>query len=571
MTTTNTHKDTSLKSENLDFEVVRGRKTVIRKEKDICATEGRAQIGSQKSIMPNLDALPLLNRSLVDYSIYHKYVGHAGRKNFMAIQATRGCPYKCFYCDIYKTTVIHYRRSVDNIIEECKMISDLGIRRIEFIDDIFNVNIKHCTDFFEKIIKSKLDFEFMFPTGLKGDLLTKDLIDLMFEGGTRGMNLSLEHPSPRLQKVMRKGLDVDKFRENVEYIASKYPQVVLGLNTMHGFPTETEEEAYETLNFIKEIKWVHFPYMASVRVFPGTEIEHFALESGVPKEVIEATQDMSYEEAAPTIPFTKDFTKAIKTSFLTDYVLNKERLLQVLPYQMEQFTENELDQKYNGYFGSPHILNFNDLLKAAKIDRSELRVKKCLSEEDIKIPDISTKMEKYFPRKKTNKDALKFLLVDLSTYYIRKGENREYNVVEPPLGLMALTTYINKSPIGEKVDIKIIKAFIDFNSNEELVECIKEYAPDLIGCRTMTFYKDFFHDALAHVRASEIKTPIIVGGPYPTASYTEILKDSNIDLIVIAEGEITLQEILEKMLENNNKLPSKEQLASIDGIAFRKH
>ena len=87
----------------------------------------------------------------------------------------------------------------------------------------------------------------------------------------------------------------------------------------------------------------------------------------------------------------------------------------------------------------------------------------------------------------------------------------------------------------------------------------------------MTFYKDFFHDALEHVRASEIKTPIIVGGPYPTASYSEILKDSNIDLIVIAEGEITLQEILEKMLENNNKLPSKEQLANIDGIAFRKH
>ena len=30
----------------------------------------------------------------------------------------------------------------------------------------------------------------MFPTGLKGDLLTRDLIDLMFEGGARGMNLS---------------------------------------------------------------------------------------------------------------------------------------------------------------------------------------------------------------------------------------------------------------------------------------------------------------------------------------------------------------------------------------------
>ena len=161
------------------------------------------------------------------------------------------------------------------------------------------------------------------------------------------------------------------------------------------------------------------------------------------------------------------------------------------------------------------------------------------------------------------------MLVDLSTYYVRKGEDREYNVIEPPLGLMALTTFINNSPIGEKVDIKIIKAFIDFNSNDELVECINNYSPDLIGCRTMTFYKDFFHDALARVRDAGINAPIIVGGPYPTASYSEILKDKNIDLIFIAEGEITFQEILEKMLENNNKLPPKEQLAHIDGIAVR--
>ena len=58
----------------------------------------------------------------------------------------------------------------------------------------------------------------MFPTGLKGDLLTRDLIDLMFEGGARGMNLSLEHPSPRLQAVMRKNLNVPKFKENIDYI-----------------------------------------------------------------------------------------------------------------------------------------------------------------------------------------------------------------------------------------------------------------------------------------------------------------------------------------------------------------
>ena len=108
---------------------------------------------------------------------------------------------------------------------------------------------------------------------------------------------------------------------------------------------------------------------------------------------------MSYEEGSPTIPFSRDFTKAIKTIFLRDYVLNKERLLHVLPYQMKLFTEDELDQRYNAYFPS-RINSFNDLLKVAKIKRNELKIKECLKEENIFVPDITTKLEKYFPKKK---------------------------------------------------------------------------------------------------------------------------------------------------------------------------
>ena len=53
-----------------------------------------------------------------------------------------------------------------------------------------------------------------------------------------------------MQKVMRKNLDIERFRENLEYIAKTYPSAVTTLNTMHGFPTETEEEAKMTLDFI---------------------------------------------------------------------------------------------------------------------------------------------------------------------------------------------------------------------------------------------------------------------------------------------------------------------------------
>ena len=569
MTTPNLHKSSTTKSRSVNCEIVGGRKNVIRKEKEIYKTSSRAQIGHQTSILSSLDSLPTIDRSLIDYTKYHKYVGHAGRKNAMSMQATRGCPYKCFYCDIYKTTINHYRRSVENIMEEVKMIYDMGVRRIEFVYDIFNVNVKHCSKFFNSIIKAGLDIEFMFPNGLKGDLFTKELLDIMIAGGLRGMNLSLEHASPRLQKVMRKNLDVEKFRENIQYVTSKYPFVVVGLYTMHGFPTETKDEAHETLNYIKSIKWVHFPYMFNVRVFPGTEIEHFALEQGISKKIIEESQDMSYAEGSPTIAFTRDFTTMIRARFIKEYVLDKERLLHVLPHQMKMFTENELDQKYNAYFPSK-INTLNDLLNVVGIKRSQLKIQDCLDEKKIEIPNLKTKIEKYFPPITKDKNALKFLLIDLSTYYVKDGDNREYNVIEPPLGLMALISYINKQDFAEKINAKMIKSFIDFNSNDELVNLIKDFNPDVIGIRAMTFYRKFFHDAIVHVRKSGISKPIIVGGPYPTASYTEVLKDKNIDVAVIAEGEITITDILKRTLANNKNFPDKEELKEIPGIAFLK-
>ena len=48
--------------------------------------------------------------------------------------------------------------------------------------------------------------------------------------------------------------------------------------------------------------------------------------------------------------FTQEFTRGIKAVFLKDYVLNKERLLSVLPHQMKSFCADELNQKYNDYF-----------------------------------------------------------------------------------------------------------------------------------------------------------------------------------------------------------------------------
>ncbi|MCP4157319.1 MAG: radical SAM protein, partial [bacterium] len=140
------------------------------------------------------------------------------------------------------------------------------MRRFAFIDDIFNLDIKNSSRFFNLIIQNKLQVQLFFSGGLRGDILTPDYIDLMIKAGTVSIALALETASPRLQKYIGKNLNVEKFRKNATYICEKYPKVILEIHTMHGLPTETPEEANTTQEFIKNLKWVDFPYIHIMKI-----------------------------------------------------------------------------------------------------------------------------------------------------------------------------------------------------------------------------------------------------------------------------------------------------------------
>jgi len=517
-----------------------------------------------RSSVSNLDMLPIPDRSLVDLEKYNLYVGDAVVKNRVTLQATRGCPYKCVYCHkIWPKK--HFVRSAENIFEEVNLYYQMGVRRFGLLDDIFNLNVKNSRRFFELILRNGLDVQFFFPNGMRGDILTKDYIDLMFEAGTTEVALALETGSPRLQKLTGRDLDIEKLRVNLEYIIQRYPHVILGLFTMHGFPTETEEEAMMTLNFIKDLKWLHFPLVNILKIFPDTEMEKMAIENGITRESIIKSANLAYHELPDTLPFEKSFSFKYKTDFLHDYFLSKERLLHVLPYQMKVLTEDEFVQKYNSYLPLT-VKTFDEFLQYVDLADCGLTADGFLSEEEVRVPDLNRKLKAAAPVRKPAEDSLKVLLLDLSQFFENRRET-VYDIIEPPLGLICLLTYLYRE-YGDKVNGKIAKARIDFNSYAELKTLLEEFKPDLIGLRTLTFYKDFFHETAARIRDFGFDGPIIAGGPYATSGYKKIVQDSNIDVVVLGEGEITFAELVGSVMDHNGKLPGKDILKEINGIVF---
>jgi amino acid adenylation domain-containing protein/non-ribosomal peptide synthase protein (TIGR01720 family) len=517
-----------------------------------------------RSCMIDLDQLPIPNRSLVNYQKYNQYIGLTLVKNSISMLGTRGCPYNCAYCSkIWPKK--YFVRSAENLLEEIKLYYNMGVRRFDFVDDIFNLDMKNSQRFFRLIIREGLNLQLFFSAGLRGDLLTEEYIDLMVQAGTVNMALALETASPRLQKLIGKNLNLEKLRKNIEYISRKYPHVILELFTMHGFPTETQEEAMMTLEFIKSIKWLHFPYVHILKIYPNTDMEKLALDNGISARDIASSMELAYHQLPETLPFDKSFTQQYQAEFLNTYFLNKERLLTVLPHQVKSLTEDEILQKYNSYLPI-QVTSLQELLHYVGIESYEPSMFKCLPEEQIFIPHINEKMKQAFPAEPPGKNAFKILLLDLSQHFSSHRESH-YDPVEPPLGLMYILTWLNRE-MGSQVHGRIAKSRIDFDSWHELGTLLEEFKPDLIGIRTLTYYRQFFHKTVSIIRQWGIDVPLIAGGPYASSDYQTLLQDTHVGLAVLGEGEVTFTQLVKKIIENNRRLPNQDVLKTIEGLAF---
>ncbi|NIM11556.1 MAG: amino acid adenylation domain-containing protein [Candidatus Aminicenantes bacterium] len=516
----------------------------------------------------DFDRMPHPDRGLIDCEKYSHYIGHAMVRHAISIQGTRGCPYLCAYCHrtMEKKNI---PRSAENIFEEVNYYYHRGVRRFAFVDEIFNLDAENSSRFFQLILKHRLKVQLFFPNGMRADRLTKEYIDLMVEAGTVNVGLALETASPRLQKLIKKNLDIDKLRENAEYFCSRYPGVIVELFTMHGFPSETEEEAMSTLDFIKSLKWIHFPYVFLLKIHPSTDMMKLALESGISPGAIERSMTSAFHEIPETLPYPKSFTRQYVARFMNEYFLSKERLLHVLPLQMKIASEEELVGKYDSYLPAD-IKTFDDIIANAGITREELGNAALLRDDSLFIPDYEALRKSRCIIPAPRKNALRVLLLDLSVLFSSEKQEILHGEITEPLGLMYLLTFLNQV-FADRIAGKMYKAKIDFDNYEELKSLVCDFKPHLIGIRTLSYFKDFFHKTVTMIKEWGVNAAIIAGGPYGTSDYRLVLQDPNVDLTVLKEGELTLAELVEQMMAHGNKLPPEEVLETIKGIAFIPH
>ncbi|MBU1880630.1 B12-binding domain-containing radical SAM protein, partial [bacterium] len=243
-------------------------------------------INPPSGFMDNLDDIPEPAWDLIDlekhfekrFMVMRTMNPHQKNDRVLPLVSSRGCPFKCSYChNLFGKKV--RKHSTARVVGEMEFLRNTyGIEEIEFVDDIFNVDIPRAKEIFREVIDRKLNMNFSFPNGLRSDNFDEELLDIMKEAGVYRLVFAIESGSDRIQKLIHKNLNLEKAMQNIAMADKK--GFFSGGFFMMGFPTETEEELEKTIQYAKKSK-LHTATFLLLTPFPGTEFWDQALAAGM--------------------------------------------------------------------------------------------------------------------------------------------------------------------------------------------------------------------------------------------------------------------------------------------------
>ena len=353
---------------------------------------GRITVNAPRPFIEDLDSLPFPDYSYMPFDKYSRVINFSVvERRYGIIVSSRGCPYRCIFCHNFFGKKFRARSAQNIFAELTALYNNLNLKDFYIIDDIFNFDYQRAMDLFDLIINSGMKINLYFPNGIRGDIIDRKFIDKMVEAGAIWVSYAVETASPRLQKLIKKFINLDKLADNIHYTCEK--GIMTNYFFIIGFPTETKEEALGTIEYIKQFKKVVLPNYSVIRFFPNVEIYHLALRNGFKlKDMNNAFQSSySYRDlqprATPLISKTEFNTLILK--YWEEVVLSKERLLNALEIQKKFYSKAELLDYYSIFFQK----KVNDL------DRDILLYAKII----LKTKNLLINIERNFNTKRTNK------------------------------------------------------------------------------------------------------------------------------------------------------------------------
>jgi tRNA-2-methylthio-N6-dimethylallyladenosine synthase len=205
------------------------------------------------------------------------------------ITIMRGCDNACTFCVVPFTRGRERSRSPEEILAEAQGLTAEGTREITLLGQNVNSYAHQGNGPFydfaallDLLSRESGARRIRFTSPHPKDF-PEALLDLMAERDNLmpQIHLPLQSGSDRILSLMKRGYSRDEFLALVEQIRAKLPRVFLSTDAIFGFPTETEDEAQQTLSCMAEADFT-FAY-----IFKYSPREHTYAQRHYPDDVPE--------------------------------------------------------------------------------------------------------------------------------------------------------------------------------------------------------------------------------------------------------------------------------------------
>ena len=133
----------------------------------------------------------------------------ATRRGFATMISSRGCPFRCSFCDKSVGGSKWRARPATDVVDEMAELKDqLGVGFINFYDDNFTISRKRVMAICDEILKRNLDIEWKCEGRV--DSVDPEMLSRMRQAGCRVVAYGVESANPETLALLRKDVTVPR-------------------------------------------------------------------------------------------------------------------------------------------------------------------------------------------------------------------------------------------------------------------------------------------------------------------------------------------------------------------------
>jgi ribosomal protein S12 methylthiotransferase len=208
--------------------------------------------------LPEIDAFVgrvSLNHDLKRFSLTPKYYAY--------LKVCEGCLNNCSYCIIPAIKGRFSSLDMDSIIAKVETLDRNKVRELNIIgQDITGYGLDlygrpRLSGLLKKILKKATKINWIRLLYLYPNRLTDELLELIKDEPRicKYVDLPLQHINERILKLMRRDTAQKDILNLMHKIRKVIPSAAIRTSIIVGFPSETDKEFKELLNFIEEVKF----------------------------------------------------------------------------------------------------------------------------------------------------------------------------------------------------------------------------------------------------------------------------------------------------------------------------